>query len=68
MLCSQRTWSELPPDLAAVQYAAMLPVGATEQHGPPLGCGLDVPYKAVEWECNYRSVSAWEVERYSHLF
>jgi creatinine amidohydrolase len=38
---SQRTWSELPADLAAVQHAAILPVGATEQHGPHLGCGVD---------------------------
>jgi creatinine amidohydrolase len=41
MFWSQRTWSELPADLAAVQYAAILPVGATEQHGPHLGCGVD---------------------------
>jgi len=38
---SQRTWAELPADLAAVQHAAILPVGATEQHGPHLGCGVD---------------------------
>jgi creatinine amidohydrolase len=38
---SQRTWSELPRDLAAVHGAAILPVGATEQHGPHLGCGVD---------------------------
>jgi creatinine amidohydrolase len=38
---SQRTWEELPQDLAAVQSAAILPVGATEQHGPHLGCGVD---------------------------
>jgi creatinine amidohydrolase len=41
MLWSQRTWSELPGDLAAVRHAAILPVGATEQHGPHLGCGVD---------------------------
>ena len=41
MFWSQRTWSELPLDLAAVQHAAILPVGATEQHGPHLGCGVD---------------------------
>jgi creatinine amidohydrolase len=41
MLWSQRTWPELPGDLAAVRYAAILPVGATEQHGPHLGCGVD---------------------------
>jgi creatinine amidohydrolase len=41
MFWSQRTWAELPGDLAAVHAAAMLPVGATEQHGPHLGCGVD---------------------------
>jgi creatinine amidohydrolase len=41
MLWSQRTWAELPRDLAAAHAAAMLPVGATEQHGPHLGCGVD---------------------------
>jgi creatinine amidohydrolase len=41
VLWSQRTWAELPQDLAAVNAAAMLPVGATEQHGPHLGCGVD---------------------------
>jgi len=41
MFWSQRTWAELPQDLAAAHAAAMLPVGATEQHGPHLGCGVD---------------------------
>jgi len=41
MFWSQRTWTELPGDLAAVRAAAILPVGATEQHGPHLGCGVD---------------------------
>jgi len=41
MLWSQRTWAELPGDLAAASHAAILPVGATEQHGPHLGCGVD---------------------------
>ena len=36
-----RTWEELPDDLARVGDAAILPVGATEQHGPHLGCGMD---------------------------
>ena len=36
-----RTWKELPDDLARVGGAAILPVGATEQHGPHLGCGMD---------------------------
>jgi creatinine amidohydrolase len=37
----ERTWDELPADLAAAQTSAILPVGATEQHGPHLGCGVD---------------------------
>src|SRR5580658_6733026 len=41
MYWSQRTWSELPSDLAAAQHSVILPVGATEQHGPHLGCGVD---------------------------
>lgn len=41
MLWSERSWEELPQDLAAVGGAAILPVGATEQHGPQLGCGVD---------------------------
>jgi creatinine amidohydrolase/Fe(II)-dependent formamide hydrolase-like protein len=36
MFCSQRAGSKLPPDLAAVQNAAMLTIGATEQHRPHL--------------------------------
>lgn len=38
---ADRTWEEIPGDLAAVAQAAILPVGATEQHGPHLGCGMD---------------------------
>ena len=41
MLWSERTWSELPCDLAAAAHAAILPVGAIEQHGPHMGCGMD---------------------------
>jgi creatinine amidohydrolase len=41
MLWSQRTWAELPADIASACRSAMLPVGATEQHGPHLGCGTD---------------------------
>lgn len=41
MLWGERTWAELPKDLAAAAHAAILPVGATEQHGPHLGCGMD---------------------------
>jgi creatinine amidohydrolase len=41
MFWAQRTWSELPRDLAPVLHAAILPVGVTEQHGPHLGCGVD---------------------------
>jgi creatinine amidohydrolase len=35
------TWEELPGVLAACGQAAILPVGATEQHGPHLGNGVD---------------------------
>ena len=41
MIWSERTWTELAADLPQVQGAALLPVGATEQHGPHLGCGVD---------------------------
>ncbi|WP_018412387.1 creatininase family protein [Methyloversatilis thermotolerans] len=41
MKWSDLTWEELPSALAACGQAAMLPVGATEQHGPHLGCGVD---------------------------
>jgi creatinine amidohydrolase len=41
MIWSERTWAELPADLDATGCAAILPVGATEQHGPHLGCGMD---------------------------
>jgi creatinine amidohydrolase len=41
MLWSERTWDELPDDLAKVGASAILPVGATEQHGPHLGSGMD---------------------------
>ena len=41
MIWSHRTWEELPGDLAQSAHAAILPVGATEQHGPQLGTGVD---------------------------
>lgn len=41
MRWSDLTWSELPAVLKHAGHAAMLPVGATEQHGPHLGCGVD---------------------------
>ncbi|ARO52757.1 creatininase [Methylorubrum zatmanii] len=41
LLWSDRTWEEIPGDLEAVAGAALLPIGATEQHGPHLGCGMD---------------------------
>jgi creatinine amidohydrolase len=37
---SDLTWAELPGTLGD-HAAALLPVGATEQHGPHLGCGVD---------------------------
>ncbi|RTL55210.1 MAG: creatininase family protein [Bradyrhizobiaceae bacterium] len=41
VIWSERTWEEIPSDLDAAAHAAILPVGATEQHGPHLGCGMD---------------------------
>ncbi len=41
MQWSQQSWEEIPQGLAATAHAAILPVGATEQHGPHLGCGMD---------------------------
>ncbi|RZI71787.1 MAG: creatininase family protein [Rubrivivax sp.] len=41
MQWASRTWKELPGDLDAVGHSAILPVGATEQHGPHLGTGVD---------------------------
>ncbi|MDB5408678.1 MAG: Creatininase [Rhodospirillales bacterium] len=41
MIWSERSWAELPHDLQQVGNAAILPVGATEQHGPHLGTGVD---------------------------
>jgi len=41
VMWSERTWQEIPTDLSGVARAAILPVGATEQHGPHLGCGMD---------------------------
>src|ERR1700749_3783553 len=38
---AERTWNELPVDLANANGSAILPVGATEQHGPHLGTGMD---------------------------
>jgi creatinine amidohydrolase len=39
MRWAARTWCEIASDLA--HGAAILPVGATEQHGPHLGLGMD---------------------------
>jgi creatinine amidohydrolase len=41
MRWSDLTWSEIPEALGRCGNAAILPVGATEQHGPHLGCGVD---------------------------
>ena len=37
----QMTWEEIGRLPAQGMAAAMLPVGATEQHGPHMGCGMD---------------------------
>ena len=41
MRWSELTWVEIPQKLAAVNHSAILPIGATEQHGPHMGCGMD---------------------------
>lgn len=41
MMWAACSWEEIPRVLAGAGAAAMLPVGATEQHGPHLGCGMD---------------------------
>src|SRR5271165_2772266 len=41
MFWSDRTSAEIPNDLKVCDLAAILPAGATEQHGPHLGCGMD---------------------------
>ncbi len=41
MVWGQCSWEEIPQVLAEAGDAAILPVGATEQHGPHLGCGMD---------------------------
>ena len=41
MRWSELTWVEIPEKLAAVNHSAILPIGATEQHGPHMGCGMD---------------------------
>ncbi len=41
MKWSDLAWSEIPDVLAHCGQAALLPVGATEQHGPHLGTGVD---------------------------
>ncbi len=41
MQWSELTWSEVPDALESARHAAILPVGATEQHGPHMGCGMD---------------------------
>lgn len=38
---SQLTWAELPEKIASSNQAVILPIGATEQHGPHMGCGMD---------------------------
>ena len=41
MMWAERTWAELPKDIEAASSAAIFPIGATEQHGPHMGCGMD---------------------------
>jgi creatinine amidohydrolase len=52
---SELPWTELPERLAAARQAAILPVGATEQHGPHMGCGMD--YVLADVLCDAVSVA-----------
>lgn len=38
---SKTTWDELPTKIDSAKHAAILPIGATEQHGPHMACGMD---------------------------
>jgi len=38
---SHTTWDEFQAALSVSNNSAILPIGATEQHGPHLGCGMD---------------------------
>jgi creatinine amidohydrolase len=38
---SKTTWDEIPAKLKVANFSAILPIGATEQHGPHMGCGMD---------------------------
>ncbi len=40
-LWHQMTWEEIGQLTESGMDAALLPIGATEQHGPHLGCGMD---------------------------
>jgi len=51
---AQATWDEIPPLLTQANQSAILPIGATEQHGPHMGCGMD--YVLADILC--RAVSA----------
>lgn len=56
MQWAQRTWTELKHDIPEAAQAAILPVGALEQHGPHLGCGMDyVLAEAVCREVSHRT-------------
>ncbi len=54
MQWSHLSWQQIPGALAAASSAAILPIGATEQHGPHMGCGMD--YLLADELC--REVSA----------
>jgi creatinine amidohydrolase len=47
------TWAELPDKIQAAGNAAILPIGATEQHGPHMGCGMD--YVLADILCSHVS-------------
>ena len=63
----ERGISLLPQNLAEAVAAFASDPFVEQTLGPPLAAEF-VRYKTEEWEAYHRSVSAWEIERYSHLF
>lgn len=59
------------PDIATALErlpAAILPVGATEQHGSHVGCGMDAALQLKTLIDIAKEIGDWEILHYSHLF
>ena len=44
---SHMTWEEVASAVEGGVQTAVLPIGATEQHGPHLGCGMDTALSLI---------------------